>query len=112
MLRTQGIRTSFFLIVLPALLFGQSETARFQAKSGDIGKYPAEWTSNATKDSLPAWAKPGRIRFTRWDGGPIETAKAFLSGWAGFNPPIPDYLYVMTNWYDPRTIGLLRDASF
>lgn len=55
--------------------------------------------------------QPGRIRFSRWDGGPVETAKAFLSGWDGFNPPIPDYLFVMTNWYRPSTIPFLRSAD-
>ncbi len=47
------------------------------------------------------------MRFSRWDGGRIETAKAFLSGWPGLNPPNPDYLYTMTNWYDPKTVQLL-----
>ena len=34
-----------------------------------------------------------------------------LSGWPGFNPPIPDNVYTMSNWYDPQTIHLLRDAG-
>ena len=74
-------------------------------------RYLAEWPAGPPKTSVPEWARPGHIRFSRWDGGPIETAKAVLSGWPGFNPPIPDYLYVMTNWYQPWTIRLLREAS-
>jgi hypothetical protein len=73
--------------------------------------YPTEWPAGPPRSSVPEWAKPGRIRFSRWDGGPIETAKAVLSGWPGFNPPIPDYLHTMTNWYDPRTVPLLREAG-
>jgi hypothetical protein len=73
--------------------------------------YPAEWPQGPGPDSIPAWAKPGTIRIARWDGGRIEAAKAMLSGWPGFNPPIPDNVYTMSNWYDPQTIHLLRDAG-
>jgi hypothetical protein len=45
--------------------------------------YPAEWPAGPSPDTVPNWAKPGRIRFARWDGGRIETAKAMLSGWPG-----------------------------
>ena len=60
---------------------------------------------------VPKWAAPGRIRFARWDGGRIETAKAMLSGWPGFNPPDPNRLETMTNWYRPETVRFLRDAE-
>jgi hypothetical protein len=73
--------------------------------------YPAEWPAGPSPGSVPEWARPGRISFARWDGGPIETAKAFLSGWPGFNPPSPDHLYAMTNWYDRRTVKLLHEAG-
>jgi hypothetical protein len=73
--------------------------------------YPAEWPAGPARDSVPQWAQPGRIRFARWDGGRIETAKAMLSGWPGFNPPDPDRLFAMTNWYDTRTVALLRQAG-
>ncbi len=98
----------FVFALLPASLSAQSEKEPLDESS----KYPSEWSFRPRPDSVPEWAKPGRIRFTRWDGGPIETSKAFLSGWPGFNPPIPDYVEVMTNWYDPRTVALLREASF
>jgi hypothetical protein len=74
-------------------------------------EYPAEWPQGPGPESLPAWAKPGTIRIARWDGGRIEAAKAMLSGWPGFNPPIPDNVYTMSNWYDPQTIHLLRDGG-
>ena len=55
--------------------------------------YLKQWPPGPSPTSAPDWAAPGRIRSSRWDGGPIETAKATLSGWPGFNPPIPNYLY-------------------
>lgn len=75
------------------------------------GAYPAEWPQGPGPDSIPSWAKTGTIRIARWDGGRIEAAKAILSGWPGFNPPNPDNVYTMSNWYDPQTIHLLRDAG-
>lgn len=75
------------------------------------GAYPAVWPAGPSKESVPAWAGPGRIRFARWDGGRIETAKAMLSGWPGFNPPDPNRLETMTNWYQPGTVRLLREAG-
>jgi hypothetical protein len=75
------------------------------------GAYPAVWPAGPSKESLPEWAAPGRIRFARWDGGRIETAKAFLSGWPGFNPPDPNLLETMTNWYQPETVRFLREAG-
>jgi len=74
------------------------------------GKYHADWPPGPLRDSMPSWAAPGKIRFSRWDGGRIETAKAFLSGWEGLNPPHPDLLYTMTNWYDLATVQLLKEA--
>lgn len=79
--------------------------------SESAAQYPSEWAPGPERTSLPAWATPGRIRFARWDGGPLETAKYILSGYPGFNPPIPDYIYALANWYDPRTVSLLREAN-
>jgi hypothetical protein len=79
---------------------------------GTMPGFPAEWPAGPPAKDRPAWAVPGAIRFARWDGGRIETAKAFLSGWPGFNPPVPDLVESMTNWYTPRTIELLRAARF
>ena len=99
----------WFLWILPLAAFGQAGTE--PATLAAASRYMREWPPGPPMDSVPDWARPGRIRFSRWDGGPIETAKAVLSGWPGFNPPIPDYLYVMTNWYRPETIRLLREAD-
>ena len=98
------------ILLAPAGLWAQVGSERGMPRQ--IGPtYPAEWPQGPGPDSVAAWAKPGAIRFARWDGGRIETAKAFLSGWPGFNPPIPDNVYTMTNWYDPQTIRLLRQAG-
>jgi hypothetical protein len=84
-----------------------SESAALVTQAG----YLPQWPPGPPPGSVPSWAQPGRISFSRWDGGPIETAKAFLSGWPGFNPPIPDYVHVMTNWYHPSTVEFLRRAN-
>lgn len=73
--------------------------------------YPAVWPTGPSKDTVPEWTGPGRIRFARWDGGRIETAKAMLSGWPGFNPPDPNRVETMTNWYRPETVRFLREAG-
>ena len=73
--------------------------------------YPAVWPKGMDRNSVPAWAAPGKIHFSRWDGGRIETAKAFLSGWPGLNPPDPDISYTMTNWYDPKTVRFLKEGG-
>ena len=77
---------------------------------GHSTKYPAAWPAEMDRNTVPAWATSGKIRFARWDGGRIETAKAMLSGWEGLNPPNPDLVYTMTNWYDLKTIPLLTRA--
>ena len=99
----------WILWIFPLAAFGQVGTESATLAAGS--HYLREWVPEPPRDSVPEWARPGRIRFSRWDGGPIETAKAILSGWPGFNPPIPDYLSTMTNWYRPETIRLLREAD-
>ncbi len=103
------------LLLSAALLFAVALRAQVGSENGmprQIGAgYPAEWPQGPSQDSIPSWAKSGTIRIARWDGGRIETAKAILSGWPGFNPPVPDNLYSMSNWYNPETIHLLRDAG-
>jgi hypothetical protein len=63
------------------------------------------------RNTVPEWAAPGKIHFSRWDGGRIETAKAFLSGWPGLNPTDPDIAYTMTNWYDPKTVRFAKEGG-
>lgn len=72
---------------------------------------PVEWPIGPAKDSVPAWARQGLIHFARWDGGRLESVKGILSGWPHFWPPNPDTLYATTNWYDPHTIQLLKQAG-
>jgi hypothetical protein len=79
-------------------------------KAGNPGGLPTEWPEGPAAAVQPSWATPGKIRFARWDGGRLETAKAMLSGWPGFNPPLPDRIDSMTNWYAPRTVELLSQA--
>jgi len=97
------------LLMVPAALRAQVGAEPVTESSPTM--YPSEWPAGPATSSVPEWAQAGRIHFARWDGGRIETAKAMLSGWPGFNPPDPDRLYTMTNWYDPRTISLLREAG-
>ena len=103
MLRT--LRRLIFLFAVP--LAAQVNTIESAANS----LYPLQWPAGPSVESVPEWAKPGRIRFARWDGGRIEAAKAVLSGWPGFNPPDPNRLETMTNWYRPETVRLLCYAG-
>jgi len=61
-------------------------------------------------DLIPKWAETGQFRFSRWDGGPMEVAKAVLSGFPYFLVPNPEVVYATTNWYDPKTVDLLERA--
>jgi hypothetical protein len=103
---TRSLRTLALAAAIMTPLWGQVGM-EYSSKS----MYPAQWPAGPTPDSLPEWAKPGHIRFARWDGGRIETAKAMLSGWPGFNPPDPNRLETMTNWYQPETVRFLREAG-
>jgi hypothetical protein len=93
--------------VIPVGLFPQSTVERL---GGGATAEPVVWPAGPSRDSVPAWARNGAIRFARWDGGRIETAKALLSGWPNFWPPDPDVLYATDNWYNLKTIQLLREA--
>jgi hypothetical protein len=95
---------------IPSELLSQSTVERLHS-----GATPAEqitWPAGPSRESVPAWARNGAIRFARWDGGRIETAKAILSGWPNFWPPDPNVLYATDNWYNLRTIQMLMDAGF
>jgi len=107
-------RTALILAcaLVPTLLRAQAGSERVEAPTSEsAAQYPSEWAPGPDRTSVPEWAQPGRIRFARWDGGPLETAKYMLSSYPGFNPPIPDYVYALTNWLDPRTVSLLREAN-
>ena len=65
----------------------------------------------ASPASIPDWARPGRIRSARWDGGPIEAEKGRLSDWPHYTAA--DELGVMAatrGWYHPRTVEFLKTA--
>lgn len=55
---------------------------------------------------VPAWARTARFRYARWDGGILEAAKGFLSGWPAWREP--DQLLAVANWYEPRNIELIE----
>ena len=98
---------AFWLLAFAPLLAAQRGAVEVSSRTS----YPEVWPAGPAQSSVPAWAAPGKIRFARWDGGRLETAKAMLSGWPGFNPPVPDLVDTMTNWYSPRTLDLLQQAG-
>jgi hypothetical protein len=57
---------------------------------------------------VPAWALPGRMRFARCDGGPVEVCKAFMSGWEAIRHP--DAILPCATFYDDATVAMLRRA--
>lgn len=107
------MRRVLLIVVAVAFISGvlaaQSTVEKPQTKSSSTERI--KWPKGPSRDSVPAWARNGMIRFERWDGGRIETAKAILSGWPNFWPPDPNYLYATDNWYNPRTIRFLREAG-
>ncbi len=62
--------------------------------------------------STPQWLTGQKLNFSRWDGGRIETSKAFLSGWPYFNPPWPDVVDATTRWYDTGTARLASEMGY
>ena len=61
-----------------------------------------------SRTSVPPWALPGRMRFARCDGGPLEVCKAFMSGWEAIRHP--DAILPCATFYDDATIAMLRRA--
>ena len=61
-----------------------------------------------SRASVPPWALPGRMRFARCDGGPVEVCKAFMSGWEAIRHP--DAILPCATFYDDATIAMLRRA--
>jgi hypothetical protein len=61
--------------------------------------------------SVPPWFQTGKFRSARWDGGPIEAEKGVLSHWINYTEEDPrQVLQATCDWYNPRTIELLRMA--
>ncbi len=96
------------VLLVPAGGFSQSTVEHL---GGAATTEPLVWPAGPERESLPAWAHNGAIRFARWDGGRIEAAKAILSGWPNFWPPDPNVLYATDNWYNLKTIKLLKDVG-
>jgi len=59
---------------------------------------------------LPYWAKNGGIAYCRWDGGPLEVAKAHLSFWDYFTSP--GAVTGMMGTYTDDGLELLKKAHF
>jgi hypothetical protein len=61
--------------------------------------------------TVPPWFATGKFRSARWDGGPIEAEKALLSHWDNYTEDDPrQVLQATRDWYNPKTIDLLRTA--
>lgn len=58
--------------------------------------------------SVPAWAQPGRMRYGRCDGGPIEVCKAFMSGWEQIRHP--NAILPCATEYNDATLAMLKRA--
>jgi len=61
---------------------------------------------------IPDWARQGRFRFTRLDGGPIEILKTARSAWGmHFNQQEKEVLGNLYTKYGDRTVELLEQAG-
>lgn len=60
--------------------------------------------------NIPEWARNGGIAYCRWDGGPMEVAKALESGWDYITNP--QAVTAMHDWFGDRGFELIRQAGF
>jgi len=75
-------------------------------------KPPAGLPALTSPESLPEWARTGRYRSARWDGGSIEAEKGRLSGWGNYTPEDPLGIMAATrDWHNPRTVEFLKTAG-
>ena len=63
----------------------------------------------AERASVPPWAQPGRMRYARCDGGPVEVCKAFMSGWEQIRHP--DAILPCATHYNDATVAMLKRAQ-
>lgn len=64
-------------------------------------------------NTLPEWAQSGKVRCSRWDGGPIEAEKGRLSGWPYWEEGDPKGVLKTTDdFYDEKTIEWIKRAGF
>jgi hypothetical protein len=66
--------------------------------------------SSISCSSIPAWAHNGGIAYCRWDGGPLEAAKAHLSNWDYFTSP--GAATAMMETYSDRGLEFLKAGGF
>lgn len=59
---------------------------------------------------VPNWARNGGIAYCRWDGGPLEVAKAHLSNWDYFTSPGAAAAMMWT--YTDQGLQMLKSAAF
>jgi len=61
---------------------------------------------------ISEWAREGRLRFTRLDGGPIEIQKTERSSWGkNFTPAEKDVLANLYGKYSDRMVELISNAN-
>ncbi len=61
------------------------------------------------RSTVPDWAQPGKMRYARCDGGPVEVCKAFMSGWLQIREP--DAIVPCVTVYNDRTIDMFKQAG-
>lgn len=61
---------------------------------------------------VPRFARPGTIRFARWDGGPIMAKGCILSRYPPWFQGDRQAIEATTRWYDPSTVELARMGGF
>lgn len=88
--------------------FDVSPYTRKDAKESELEKIIEHHRVN--KNDLPEWAKIGRFRFSRLDGGPLEAKKAELSGWH-FSDLEKESLFHLYDKHSDKIVKLLKGAS-
>ena len=88
---------------LTLILFCAARPLVMQAQDAILEPGPAQ---------IPDWARQGRFRFTRLDGGPIEIQKTERSSWGkNFTPAEKDVLANLYGKYSDRIVDLLSNAN-
>jgi len=92
-MRNKAVSSFLFLVMLLPI------AARGQSTSAGLEPSPQQ---------LPDWLRQGKIRFARFDGGPIEADKAARASWGKtFTPRDQDVLTHLYGEYADRMIELL-----
>ncbi|MGH9325189.1 MAG: hypothetical protein ACRD2B_00660 [Terriglobia bacterium] len=92
------------LLVILICLTASGAAARAENRSQNTALEPG-------KSQLPAWLEQGKIRFARFDGGPIEVQKSKRSSeMMGFAPQETEVLANLYGKYSDRLVELLTQA--